>query len=166
MASGFYIDRYHRKRYPPSLLRAYHNISILFGMILGYIVSTALIWSDIEELTSGEFIGMPTNTQEFSVVRIGIFVVFYLFMNFLGMLTDEYKVSYKEKIIGKDRKMLIKENLKGIGKLLAIFAICLVVIYFIKFQGNFCWVFGGIIFFFVIIILYPFAVELMVLLEK
>jgi|GEM_PF-3170155 len=170
IASGFYVDRYYRKRFPHSLLRAYHNMSILFGFILGYIAATALVWSDFEDLVGDEFMGLDTYSQEFSVVRIGIFIVLYLCMSFIGLVMNEYRGSYARTFSLPERPDLIRKNLKTIIIISVLLGIALALIlaieYIAGFEGNFEWFFAGIFIVFAVLFVIPSVLRLLVLLEK
>ena len=170
LVSGVYIDHCYRRRYPPSLLRIYNNLSILFGFLGGYIVATVMVWSYFDELVGDEIMGLDTYSQEFSVVRIGIFIVLYLCMSFMGLVMNENRKRYAKTLSPLERPDLIRKNKKTIiiiSLLLGIaLALILAIEYFIGFEGSFEWFFAGIFIVFAVLFVIPSVLRLMVLLEK
>ncbi len=137
MTSGFYIDYCYRRRFPASLLRVYTNLSVLVGMIMGYIVASFLVWNKLDDMTGTQILGGDTFSQEFSVVRIGIFILIYVFMSFVGMLIGEQRRIYQSSHFEEEYPMLIKPEIKNILATLAVLAICLLIIHLIPWEGRF-----------------------------
>jgi hypothetical protein len=104
VAITIYVDYRYRRSYPASLLRVYSNLSIFAGMILGYIVATALVWNDLDVLMGSAYLGMEGFSQALSLFRIGVFIFIYVFMSFIGMLVDGYRKARESPFTEEDRQ--------------------------------------------------------------
>ncbi len=170
LVSGFLADIYNRRRHSDSLVRMYNNLSSITGIMLGYIAATLLAWDElhsVSELEGNGFLGLDTDSRMYSLFRLGLLILIYIFLGELGKLGEGHRRSFTESLEGKESDSHIVVRTARNAALSAII-IAAVLLYF-HFAGHpigYCVVFGGPVLLLPLFLLWKYMQELTVLLER